>query len=375
MENWSLHALNRQLQNNLPPKEAKKWFDYARNLRRQNLPVIFNLRHLSKITNIEQQFLYFSICRFQEKQNYKVFRIKKHSGGYRFIHSPNNNLKKIQYFINKYILSGLKPHYSCFSYHKNGGILKCAQQHTNSTILFKYDLKDFFFCINEIDVYHFFKNLGYTSKLSFQMSRLCTITLIKDYKKYIRKYKIKGKYEKTIELGVLPQGAPTSPMLSNIIAKPLDEKLTKIAKEEDLIYTRYADDLTFSSMKKLTQLEISKINAKILKAIRSERFIPNKQKISICKSGSRKMVLGLLVNGDKPSLSRQKKKKIDTFLYAIKKFGWEKASEHYNFISPLGLAHHISGTITYIQYIDKNLGDNYRERYNQLLLNLFNHSY
>ncbi|TLU76543.1 hypothetical protein [Mannheimia varigena] len=166
MENWSLHTLNQKLEEDFSGKQLNIWIEYARKLRKQNLPIIFNLKHLSKITNVSQDFLYSVIYKFRNKSCYKVFRINKRSGGYRFIHSPNSELKKTQHFINKYILSRLEIHHSCFSYHKNGGILKCAQQHTNAKILFKYDLKDFFFCINEISVYHLFKNLGYTKKLS-----------------------------------------------------------------------------------------------------------------------------------------------------------------------------------------------------------------
>lgn len=327
------------------------------------------MKHLSKIANVEQDFLYKIIYRYQEKDSYSVFRIRKHSGGYRFIHSPHPNLKRVQSFINKYILSKIEPHTSCFSYHKNGGILKCAQQHTQAKILFKYDLKDFFFCINEVKVFYLFNKLGYTPKLSFQMARLCTITKIKDYKRYIKKYSVN---EQHIELGVLPQGAPTSPMLSNILTKPLDEKLTEISISENLVYTRYADDIIFSSYENLSSKKIMEINSKVKKAIQSEYFILNKKKVSICKQGARKIVLGLLVHDEKPKLSRQKRKKIDSFLYAIEKFGWESVSNYYGFLNSLGLSHHLHGLITYAQYIDEDLGSKYRKRFNQLLTKLLN---
>lgn len=368
MENWSLHTLNQKLEENFSGKQLSEWVRYARNLREQNLPIIFNLRHLSKITNINQDFLYSVICRFREKDYYKIFRINKKSGGYRFIHSPNNELKKVQYFINKYILSKLDIHKSCFSYHKDGGILKCAQQHTNANILFKYDLKDFFFCINEISVYHLFNTLGYTKRLSFQMARLCTIILIKDHEKYIKKYKL-GK--KIIELGVLPQGAPTSPMLSNILTNQLDVKLSKLAETNNLIYTRYADDLTFSSKKTLSKIEIKIINYQILKIIKSEKFTVNKNKISISRQGARKQVLGLIVNSETPKLSKDRKKKIDTFLYAIEKFGWESTTEHYNFRDSLGFLHHLNGLIIYAKYIDQDLGRKYTNKLDKLLPRLF----
>lgn len=368
MENWSLHALNQKLEEDFSGKQLNIWIEYARKLRNKNLPIIFNLKHLSKITNVNQDFLYSAIYLFRNKGCYKVFRINKRSGGYRFIHSPNSELKKVQHFINKYILSGLDIHNSCFSYHKNGGVLKCAQQHTNAKTLFKYDLKDFFFCINEISVYHLFNNLGYTKKLSFQMAKLCTITLIKEHKKYIKKYKLGNK---EIELGVLPQGAPTSPMLSNLLANQLDIKLSHLAEDNNFIYTRYADDLTFSSNENLSKSQIKKINYHIIKTIISENFIVNKGKTSISRQGARKQVLGLIVNNDTPRLPKDKKKKIDTFLYAINKFGWESATEHYGFKDSLGFLHHLDGTIVYAEHVERELGIKYRNRLNELLPSLF----
>lgn len=368
MENWSLHTLNQKLKEDFSGEQLDKWIKYARNLRKQNLPIIFNLKHLSKITNINQHFLYSVVCRFNEKDYYKIFRVRKRTSGYRFIHSPNDELKKVQSFINKFILSRLDIHKSCFSYHKNGGVLKCAQQHTNAKTLLKYDLKDFFFCINEISVYHLFNNLGYTKRLSFQMARLCTIILIKDHQKYIKKYKLG---EKKIDMGVLPQGAPTSPMLSNLLANKLDVKLSQLAENHNLIYTRYADDLTFSSNEKLSKIQIRMINSQILKIIKYEKFIVNKKKISISRQGSRKQVLGLIVNNDTPTLSKDRKKKIDTFLYAIGKFGWESTTEHYGFRDSLGFFHHLDGIIIYVEHIDKDLGRKYRNKLDKLLPKLF----
>lgn len=371
MENWSLHTLNQKLKEDFSGEQLNIWVEYARKLRNKNLPIIFNLKHLAKITNVDQHFLYSVIYHRRKKGYYKIFRINKRSGGYRFIHSPNNELKKVQCFINKYILSRLDIHTSCLSYHKNGGILKCAQQHTDAKTLFKYDLKDFFFCINEISVYHLFHSLGYTKKLSFQMARLCTIILIKEHKRYIKKYK---QGNKEIELGVLPQGAPTSPMLSNLLANQLDIKLSHLAGDNNLIYTRYADDLAFSSNENLSKAQIKKINHHIIKIINSENFIVNKDKISISRQGARKQVLGLIVNNDTPRLPKDKKKKIDTFLYAINKFGWESATEHYGFKDSLGFLHHLNGTIVYVEYIERELGLKYRNRLNKLLPSLLQNS-
>lgn len=200
------------------------------------------------------------------------------------------------------------------------------------------------------------------------MARLCTIILIKDHGKYIKKYKVK---DKEIELGVLPQGAPTSPMLSNLLANQLDVKLSQLADTNNLIYTRYADDLTFSSNKKLSKIEIRTINSKILKIIKYEKFIINKNKISISRQGSRKQVLGLIVNNDTPKLSKDRKKKIDTFLYAIEKFGWESTTENYGFRDSLGFFHHLDGIIIYAEHIDKDLGKKYRNKLDKLLPKLF----
>ncbi|MDY2947865.1 MAG: hypothetical protein SOS93_08570 [Mannheimia varigena] len=107
-----------------------------------------------------------------------------------------------------------------------------------------------------------------------------------------------------------------------------------------------------------------------MEIIRSENFIVNKDKISISRQGSRKQVLGLIVNDDTPTLPKDKKKKIDTFLYAIDKFGWQAATEHYGFKDALGFLHHLKGTIIYAEHIDRELGRKYRNRLNKLLPSL-----
>jgi RNA-directed DNA polymerase len=360
MEAWSLHSLFLLTQKSLSTDKSINVLEYARNLRKKNLPVIFNIKHLSLITKIEKQFIYSSILRQRQENDYKIFTIRKRDGKYRTIHAPNEKLKSIQSYINREILSKISPHHSCFSYHPNGGIKKCALQHTEAKLLFKYDLEDFFFHINEISIYKFFLELGYTSEISFQFARLCTTTRIREFGKYIKTYKKQ-------EIGVLPQGAPTSPALSNFLAKGLDEELTLFAESMNMIYTRYSDDITFSSSVFFSREEIKKINSHIFSIVRKHRFRINKNKTSVSRSGARKSVLGILVHDTHLRIHKFHRKKIDTFLYSIDKFGWDSAANYYNFASPYGLANHLSGLITYINHIDENLGEKYRNKYQDLI--------
>lgn len=155
-------------------------------------------------------------------------------------------------------------------------------------------------------------------------------------------------------MGVLPQGAPSSPMLSNLVAYKLDEELFSFAQRNGFVYTRYADDITFSTSRSINRNSIAHLKWKIISLIRKNGFKENNRKIRIAGPGSKKIVLGLLVDGGVPRISRELYKRIDSNLYSIRKFGLEKASEHYKFDSAFGFLNHVLGLMSYINDVSPN---------------------
>lgn len=359
MEIWSLHQLHNASVKKLGLSQANSLRQYSENLKENNLPTIFTLNHLAKITEVTYHFLRSTVVRNRELANYKMYAIRKKSGGFRHIHSVNGKLLKVQTFINEEILQHTTVSRSSYAFSKNGGIKSCAQAHCGAKWIFKFDLENFFYSINEYQVFKIFNNLGYTRLLSFELARICTTTrlpanmysLLKEADtNFFNNYKF---YDKKVYLGVLPQGAPSSPMLSNLVAKNLDNSLKDLASIYGLTYTRYADDLTFSTPINLpSNLSIGELQRKIIYEIRKQGFKENKKKTVVLGPGSRKIVLGLLVDSNEPRLSKAMLKRIDRLVHASSKFGIIEVAKHEGFDSPIGFFNHVNGLISFVKHID-----------------------
>lgn len=214
---------------------------------------------------------------------YTSFEIKKKSGGIRQIHAPKDGLKNIQRKITNALWNyekalrinkGIKSNIS-HAFEKSKSIFTNAKIHRNKKIVLNIDLKDFFHSIHFGRVQGFFmKNKDYNMpyEVAVIIAQLCC-------------YK-----------GKLPQGAPTSPIISNLICKILDIRLLKLAHEYKLDYTRYADDLTFSTNCKTFLNQQNDFLEKITKEIESAGFFINEKKTRIQFKNNKQVVTGLVVN-------------------------------------------------------------------------------
>jgi len=364
MESWSVHHLSEKAKKEGMGDNAMSLCEYASQLREKNLPVIFTLRHLSIITSISYKLLHDTINRKRERANYTLFRIHKRRGGYRFIHAVNGELLYIHKFINEEILQKIPTHSCSYAFSREAGIKKCADMHLGCRWLLKFDLQDFFTSINESNIFKVFSDLGYSALLSFELARLCTtLHLPRKQKSYLVKNtalnfyadKTSLPYSPQPLLGVLPQGAPTSPMLSNLVACALDKELNAYARCLGFVYTRYADDLTLSAVELPPRMSISKIVFDVYQIIKTNHFIPNKSKTSIQGPGSRKLVLGLLVDGMESKVSKNMRHRIDRNLHAISKYGVVQVAEHEGFDSAYGFSNHMAGLLAYVKDVDAKL--------------------
>ncbi len=309
-----------------------------------------------------------TVERKRESANYRMFAVSKRSGGLRFIHAVTGDLQIVQRFINQDILQNCRVHPASFAFHASGGIRKCAAQHTCARWLFQFDLSDFFYAVNEAQVFKLFSEMGYRELLAFELARLCTTTRLPRNK---REYLIRRPGQPLFprlgieantdglpypltpgDLGVLPQGAPTSPMLSNLVAAKLDVSLSGFADEFGFIYTRYADDITISAANLPSSVAIGTIYHRIINCIRKAGFYENRKKIRIAGPGSKKVVLGLLVDGPEPRISRETYKRIDRHLHAVSVYEWEATAAHEGFDSAFGFHNHVCGLISFVKDVD-----------------------
>lgn len=292
---------------------------YSDALIAKGLPVIYSLPHLCLVAGVDIERI-ITITQSNRINYYKRFKLKKKRGGFRVIQTPNDELKYLQRWILKNILEKIPSHDSCKGFDKDTSIKQNADTHLKSEALLKLDLLRFYDSINERRVYGIFKSIGYHPNLAVSLAKLCTI--IPD-EMFISSFKNKENELKEYIIskneGILAQGSPTSPKLSNLITINLDKRLTGLANKNGLKYSRYADDLTFSGNFK----QLQKIKKVIYRIIKEESLFANHSKTKFVKLGGKFLVTGLNVQNDNSTVPKKKKKEIEHHLFHCKENGVE----------------------------------------------------
>ncbi len=241
------------------------------------LPVIRTIDDFATITHISK-FTIFQLSMHSEKY-YKVYEIPKKNGKKREIAQPGRKLKALQAWILVHILNKLKVSVSCKGFEKGQSISENAKPHIGSNAVLNIDLKDFFPSVKSNYVFNIFKSLGYNHIISTILTNTCTFQ------------------------DKLPQGSPCSPKLANLSCWNLDNRLQGYVGKRGITYTRYADDLTFSSLSPTKLIKIEKIVDKI---IRDEKFIINTEKTHFAGTARAKKVTGLVVNDKNAGIGKKK---------------------------------------------------------------------
>ncbi|WP_343305170.1 reverse transcriptase domain-containing protein [Chitinophaga niabensis] len=273
-----------------------------------------------------QQLNYY--CNSNNKARYTVFKVKKKSGGERIIHAPKMGLKRIQECL-KMILEtfdAIKPQATGFV--KGKSIVDNAQIHNGYKFVFNTDLKDFFPSIDQARIW---KRLQVPPfKLNEESERVILANIIAGLcceKMEVERLDKVGKWTKVVA-SVLPQGAPTSPIISNIICSNLDYKLLFMAKRFGLNYSRYADDITFSGDKDVFFKHKGNFMKELNRNIKDERFNINPEKTRLQKSQYRQEVTGLIVN-DHVNIPKRYIKQLRMWLYYWETYGYERMSSYF----------------------------------------------
>ncbi|MCP5498106.1 MAG: RNA-directed DNA polymerase [Leptospiraceae bacterium] len=208
---------------------------------------------------------------FVEKDKYDTYSVKKKNGEDRIIHAPQRNLKLTQKVLNDCIQLCFVPRTAAHGFVKGRSIVTNARMHLKRNFVYNIDLENFFPSIHFGRVFGVFKShpFNYDDSMARYLANLCC----RD--------------------GVLPQGAPTSPVLSNLVCRRLDRNLSKFAKEYRVKYSRYADDITFSSKNDIFK---DQFLVDLEKIIELESFSINKNKVRLQAKHQKQMVTGLVVN-------------------------------------------------------------------------------
>ncbi|EOO71770.1 reverse transcriptase domain-containing protein [Bacillus mycoides] len=238
-----------------------------------------------------------------KKNNYSTFVIKKKNGTDRTIHAPKKNLSIIQKKLSNILALVYNNHLNSHGFIKNRSIVTNAAQHLKQKYVLNFDLENYFETINFGRVRAMFIHYyGFNESVASTLANICC------------------HHE-----GFLPQGAATSPIISNIISFKMDKELTKIAKKYHCTYTRYADDITFSTKKSVFPKEIAfikdssvQISHEVVKIVKGNGFFINKDKTRLNHQQERLSVTGITVN-EKLNVERRYIRKIRSILHCIEK--------------------------------------------------------
>ncbi|NHZ32873.1 reverse transcriptase family protein [Massilia rubra] len=331
------------------------------------LPPLFTLSHLAHETGVPYKYLRNTVARGKVDEQYSVFRIQKRAPSatiqYRWIAAPHPLLLKTQRWINTNILKNIAVHNAAFAYIKEGSAYKAACLHNQAKWLVKVDIRNFFESILETKICKVFETAGYQPLLAFELSRICTRIATPEMERALAPNgrvpnSLKGlKYSisayNSFALGHLPQGAPTSPMLANIVAKEIDDEISSLAEKYKLRYSRYSDDIVLSTPSTQFGKEMCKeVVGKLYRILLSAGYQPNVEKTKISGPGSKMIVLGLLVDGKTPRLTSEFKSKLRMHLFYCRTRSPQQHAVKRKFASLLGLKNHLIGLISYAGTID-----------------------
>lgn len=246
--------------------------------------------------------------------HYFRYTVPKKSGGERNIAAPKSVLKHSQRKILELILDKIELSNNAHGFIKQKSVVTGANVHIKSPeLLIKIDLENFFNTITFERVRGLFKSFGYSGFVASLLAMLCT---------YCERMpiEIKGqtKYVKTSDR-ILPQGSPASPMITNIICRALDLKINLLADNYGFIYSRYADDMSFSFDRHLDNAEIKKILYQIQSIVYEQGFKINKEKTRYLRKNNRQAVTGIVINNDEIGVPKVWVKKFRAIIHNANK--------------------------------------------------------
>lgn len=293
----------------------------AERLSNFGLPVLENAAQIAAAMGIsvgQLRFLAFSrktspIC------HYIRFKIPKKTGGDRTISAPMPKLKEAQRWILVNILNKLELHDAAHGFRRDRSIVSNAQPHVKQDVIINFDLQDFFPSISYRRVKGLFQSFGYSEAAATIFALLCT-------ELEVEAVELDGKtYYVAIRGRHLPQGSPASPAITNLLCRRLDRRLTAMAENLGFIYTRYADDLTFSATGSSLRY-ICNVLKRVEDFVTHEGFTINQHKTRIIRKSRQQEVTGVVVNSHL-NIARETLKRFRATLYHIEKDGF--AGKHW----------------------------------------------
>ncbi len=294
--------------------------------------------------------------------HYHRFTLPKKTGGQRSISAPKPRLKKAQQWVHEAVLlpvtstEALGPSAHGFVVSRN--VVTNALPHVGKQVVANLDLKDFFPSITFKRVKGIFRGLGYSEHVATLLGLLCTepprVPVVVDGKRL----------HMALGARVLPQGASTSPALTNLLCRRLDKRLAGLARRHGFAFTRYADDLTFSG-DNADALKV--LLAQVRRVIVDEGLTENVDKTRVMRRGRRQEVTGVVVN-QRPAVARDEVRVLRAILHRARFEGLAAQDRQASALAEKrDFVAHLRGRIAWVQMVDRPKGDRLRAELDRLL--------
>ncbi len=252
---------------------------------------------------------HFSIHRQRERTpHYVTFAVPKRSGGERLICAPKAQLKALQRTLLKELIEHLPVHDAAHGFRKGRSVRTAAEAHVGRAVVVRMDLRDFFGTVTFVRVRGYLVAMGY----GYEVATILAVLMTEAPRQPV------AVGDDVFHVPVGPrsavQGAPTSPAICNAIVHKLDARLSGLAAALGFRYTRYADDLTFSSD---DPERVGRLMHAVREIVRDEGFALNRDKTRVMRKGGHQTVCGVTVN-ETLGLSRKTRKKLRAMIHAEK---------------------------------------------------------
>lgn len=301
-------------------KDFTSVMSYVADLLERDLPVILGINHLASLMGIAPDTLKSMVA--SAPSFYRTFSIPKRRGGHRQIDAPYPSMLSAQRWIYHNILSKVAVNDAAMGFISKRSIVDNAFVHKGKECVLMMDVKDFFPSIKWYKVYSVFKRMGYPQHIAQYLASLCCLN------------------------GSVPQGAVTSPCLSNIICRRLDVRVSNMAKAFNILYTRYADDVTFSGEK--IPVKFAFLVSYIFS---DEGFRLNEQKTKLIRGRHKKIVTGISISSGRLTIPKCKKRQIRQMVYYIRKYGIKEHQRYIGNNDPVYLER-IIGYLHFWQFVE-----------------------
>lgn len=273
------------------------------------------------------------------------------SEGVRLMEAPKPKLRAIQRRILREILDPIPAHRAAHGFRRGHSCRTYAEPHAGKLVVLHMDLRNFFNSIPAARISALFKTLGYPEAVAYVLAGLCTNRApTRVLRTLPENCAIPWEQGRQLAVPHLPQGAPTSPALSNLCALHLDLRLAALADTLGATYTRYADDLAFSGGEELRR-RVGKVAGHVAAIALEEGFKVNHRKTRAMHRSDRQILTGLVVN-EKPNVRREEFDRLKAILHNCVRSdpASQNRSGHDDFRA------HLSGRVQYVKSLNPERG-------------------